>query len=121
MNQLANLNKDMFHHPLSVSNNVRDIQIDVYAIDRAMKDVSLVNNFNELETTIAVIDSLELNVFEKFKSVKKQFLGSSKDVEDAQKYFLILRPIWEKTVNKIQQGEKRIATNIIRSEAKEFF
>ena len=67
--------QNMYKHPLAVSNAVRDINANVVAIHRSMKDVALSQNEGELLLAEHLVDEYEKVVFDNFEIVFSQFLG----------------------------------------------
>ena len=59
MNQLSNLNRQLYEHPFAVQRAVLAIDGNVIRIHRAMKDVVLSRSETDFETAVALVDELE--------------------------------------------------------------
>ncbi len=106
--------ENMYMHPLTVSNAVRDIKTNIIAIHRSMKDVALANNEQELFIAEQEVDRLEDVVNKKFDVVYSQFLGNMDDVKKAHESFLDWKPIREEVIYLWQQGKKDEAIAITK-------
>lgn len=96
--------QNMYKHPLAVSNAVRDINANVVAIHRSMKDVVLSQNEGELLLAEHLVDEYEKAVFDNFEIVFSQFLGDMNDVETAHKSFSDWKPIREEVIYLWHEG-----------------
>lgn len=106
--------EDMYVHPLAVSNAVRDINANVIAIHRSMKDVVLSQNEEELLAAEHLVDHYEEVVYEKFEIVFDQFLGDIEDVQNAHKSFSDWKPIREEVIRSWNLGKSAEAIAITK-------
>lgn len=103
--------QNMYKHPLAVSRAVGDINANVVAIHRSMKDVALSQNEEELLLAEHLVDEYEKVVYENFEIVLSQFLGDLNDVKNAHKSFSDWKPIREEVIYlwHLEQREEAIA------------
>jgi len=104
-NRLANVSESLLHHPLVVSNAVRDIEINIYAMNLELEYLVLRDAHNDLVKVSRTLDSLERNTLEKFNIVKQSFLGNPKDVENTYQSFMNWRSTRSEIILCIQKNE----------------
>ena len=112
MDKLANLTTKMYRHPLAVSNAMRDIRADVIAMHRAMKDVALAKNRDQIEAAAAEIDRYEQGAEKGFSLVMERFLGNQKDVIAAHKAFKDWKIIRDEVIRLTKAGNRDAAAAI---------
>ncbi len=114
ISEATKVTEDIYNHPLTVSNAVRDINANVIAIHRSMKDVALAQNEVEMNKARILVDQYEDEVFEKFEVVFSQFLGDMRDVENAHKSFTDWKEIREEVIFLWLKGSKEDAIAITK-------
>ena len=72
----------IYKHPLTVSNSVRDINININAIHRSMKDLALAENSEQLNKDIQLVNYSDSLIHLAFGIVKDRFLGEKSVVEN---------------------------------------
>ena len=72
--ELAQAANKIYNHPLAVSNALRDIKSNIYAMHRSMKDVVLAKNPEQMNSALAAVNKYEQENFEYFELVKERFL-----------------------------------------------
>ena len=82
MQALADLTENMYRHPLTVSNTVRDIRSDIIAMHRSMKDVALAKTIEQIEEAAVIITNYEQRVHNKFHTVLDHFSGNIDYIEN---------------------------------------
>ena len=87
MNRMGENLVNLYEHPYTVSNAVRDVEIGIISIHRYMKDIVLAKNELELRNLKTNIDNIEKKVYSDFEIVKAQYLGNKHDVELPLKTF----------------------------------
>ncbi|MBI9017654.1 MAG: MCP four helix bundle domain-containing protein [Phycisphaerae bacterium] len=116
MNKLASLNKDIYDHPLAVSNAVRDIQINIANMHRSMKDVVLADDKQQLQAAIDKVNEQENNALASFEIIAKQFLGDKEDIQTARVAFLQWKPIRQQVIDLVNAGKIDQAENITKNQ-----
>ncbi|MCF7955187.1 MAG: GAF domain-containing protein [Phycisphaerae bacterium] len=114
MKTLANLTVIMHDHPLTVSNAVRDINSNILAMHRTMKDVASAKTEDEIHKLITYVNTHEQEVFEHFNVVSERFLGSKDDVKNAQKAFSDWKEIRQEVVELMLEGKQAQAQAITK-------
>ena len=114
ISQATKSTENIYNHPLAVSNAVRDINANIFAIHRSMKDVALAENDIEMNRARLLVDQYEKEAYDKFKIVFSQFLGDMKDVEKAHSSFSDWKEIREEVILLWSKGEKNKAIAITK-------
>jgi CheY-like chemotaxis protein/methyl-accepting chemotaxis protein len=115
LRKLTEITEEMYNHPLTVSNAVRDIRIDVTLMERAVRDLVLVEDQAAVEQGIAVLDSRGYQVLRRFDIVAERFLGSSETVERAKALFNEWEPIRKEIIRLVLEGDPAAAIELINS------
>ncbi|MBF0195238.1 MAG: EAL domain-containing protein [Magnetococcales bacterium] len=105
---LAELTVKMYRHPLTVSNAVLEVDADIIAMHRHMKDVALARNNSDLEEAIAQVNHYEELVNERFKIIRERYLGEKTTIDAAQTAFIDWRQIRAEVIalRRLEQHEK---------------
>lgn len=114
MHKLAGLTTDIYDHPLTVGNAVRDIRMNVTAMHRSMKDVALANNLNDINAAAAIVDVREKETIVLFNTVLDRFLGDKRIVKESLKEFTGWKVIRDEVIQLMIKGEKQEAVEITR-------
>ncbi|MBF0176218.1 MAG: methyl-accepting chemotaxis protein [Magnetococcales bacterium] len=116
LERVADLVDRMYLHPLTVSNAVRDIQVNIMAMHRSMKDAALAKNEAQVDQALAEMAGHEKMVLDRFQLVYQRFLGGKKSVDQAYEAFLGWRVIRERMVVLIRAGNQSEAASVTREE-----
>ena len=119
MHTHAEFTVKMFEHPLVVSNAVRDIRAEIFAIHRNMKDVVLAENVEQIDAAMKAVDACEQKVFKSFDIISGLFLGDPEDVQKARKVFADWKIIREQVSELMHQGKQREAGGITQGKGHE--
>jgi methyl-accepting chemotaxis protein len=114
MNHLAGFTTSLYRHPLTVSNAIRDANIDIIKMHRSMKDVAMASNEEQLNAAVAEVDRLEARVFESLKIVKERYLGDIKQVDELRLRFAGWKQIRDEVIQLTQQKEISRAADITK-------
>jgi methyl-accepting chemotaxis protein len=114
MSTLGGLTVKMFEHPLTVSNAVRDIEINIISIHRSMKDVALSKSDAQIDEAVEQVNTYEKKVYTHFATVLSQFLGDKKDVNTAKKLFADWKIIRDEVVQLTRDGKIDEAASITK-------
>ncbi len=91
--EISNDTSIIYQHPLTVSNSVRDINIYIGSIQRAMKDVVLAENQQQIERSVQLISQYQDNVQQAFNVVFDRFLGDKEIPKETFEAFQKWEPI----------------------------
>ena len=115
--KLAELNNKIYQHPFSVSVAVFEIDIDILAMHRYMKDVALAKNKNELEVAISLVEKHENDVYQNFKLIKERFLGNQETINAAYITFVDWKPIRDEIIDLRFDNQGQLAAAINRGKS----
>ena len=90
--------EQMYLHPFTVSNAVRDINTNIISIHRSMKDVALATSDTEINNIEGLINEYEKETYALFDVVFDRFLGDKKDVTTSFQLFKQWKPIREEVI-----------------------
>ncbi len=108
--------QEIYDHPLVVSNSVKEIEINVNAIHRSMKDVVLSENIEELNKYVEIVNNYDSLVQQSFKIVEERYLGSKNDVTDAHHTYNNWHIIRSEVIALKKAGKSNEAINITKEE-----
>lgn len=111
---MNSITQEIIDHPYVVSNTVRDIEINIYAIHRTMKDVTLATNDFQFNRAIEDVNEYEKLIFKKFELLEDRFLGDFNTVTRAKKCFKKWKPIRDEVINLVQEGNIHQAAEITK-------
>jgi methyl-accepting chemotaxis protein len=114
MYSLAEFTTEMYEHPFTVSNAVRDAEINMIKMHHGMKDVTLAENRDQLEQAVEEVDRLEKLVYKELDTVKKQFLGEEELVVSLRENFTNWKPIRDEVILLTRQNQKAPAAAITK-------
>lgn len=107
LHRIALATTNLYNHPYTVSNSIRDAEIRIIKIQRSLRDIILSENVEDLENVINRIKVLEKETEDFLNIARKQFLG------DKEEYFGPLfdnlekwKPIREKMIELVNAGQK---------------
>lgn len=103
--KLSSLTQKLYDHPYTVGLSVRDIQSDITAMHRSMKDVALAKSDDEISKASATVDQLEQRVLSSFEIVERQFLGNKSMVTDAKTLFVDWKAIRDDVIELRRAGD----------------
>ena len=114
MQILGDLTESMYHHPLAVSNSVRDIKADIIAMHRSMKDVALAETIEQIDEAASIVNQYEQQVYYNFDIVFDRFLGDLSEVRYAQQVFSEWKIIRDEVIELSKKGIRNEAADITR-------
>ena len=120
VNTLSSLTEKLYQHPLAVSNAVRDINYKIVVMHRAMKDIVLAHNSEQIDFEKSKIDKAEQNVLVSFVLLEDRFLGDITKVEEAKHIFVKWKPIRDEVIELIATGKKQEAADITRDKGAKY-
>lgn len=106
MNRLAEITTRMYRHPLTVSNAVRDVNINIVRMHRSMKDVALTKDLESLEAAVQTIDRYEQEVYAAFDIIRERFLGDQQEIDQVIQVFRQWKPIRDEVIAFMKAGKQ---------------
>ncbi len=117
INQIKNISydaKNIYDHPFTVSNSVKDINININAIHRSMKDVVLAENSKQLIEAIQYVNYYDSLARASFEIVKERFLGDKAIIDDTYKTYIDWEIIRSEVITLKKEGFNSEAINITK-------
>jgi methyl-accepting chemotaxis protein len=114
MNDLARLTRDLYDHPMTVSNAVLEVEKNVLKIHRAMKDIALTKDAGDLDAYQAIIAACEKEAAANFAVIQERFLGDPSMYEEAMAAFDDWKPIRDEVIRLKRAGKEDEAAAITR-------
>ncbi|MCH8861861.1 MAG: MCP four helix bundle domain-containing protein [Proteobacteria bacterium] len=112
MGTLSELTVKLYRHPLTVSNAVLQVNADIIAIHRHMKDVVLANDAAGVAKAIDKVDGYEVKVFKGFEIIEERFLGDKSQINEAKQSIVDWKPIRDEVIALISEGRRDEASAI---------
>ena len=112
MTTLANQTIKFHQHPFTVKSAVLQTEIEFIKIHRAMKDVALSTEEEEIFEFIRRAQEYENIVHRNFEIIRRHFLGERSIVEDAFQAFLDWAPIRTEVIGLQLRGDREAAAAI---------
>ena len=114
--QAANFAEMLYMHPLTVSNAIKDIQANINAMHRSMKDVALAKTSEQLDESVDKVDAYEEEVFKSFDIIEDRFLGDKGYVISARKDFENWKAIRSRVIQLMRRGKQEEAAAMTKEE-----
>lgn len=86
-NQLGSYTEQLYRHPFTVSNTVRDINLNIVRMHRGMKDILLSKDDASMNQFVQEIDLYEKQVLSQFDIIYDRYLGDKLEVEQLHNLF----------------------------------
>jgi len=99
----------LYQHPFKVNIAVREIQTNIFIIQRDMKNVALAENQEELNAAVHSINVNESEIYRLFDTIYALYLGKKSTIDTAMITFRDWKPVRDETIRLSQAGEKREA------------
>ncbi len=114
MKFLSNITHNMHDHPLTVSNAVLRVDVNIIKIHRAMKDVTLSTGQADFNEAVRTVDNLENEVYKDFEIIKERFLGDKRMHEKALELFTAWKPIRDEVISLMNSNKRNEAAAITK-------
>nr|CRH04413.1 putative Methyl-accepting chemotaxis protein [Candidatus Magnetococcus massalia] len=115
-NELANLTAKLYRHPMAVSVAIRDIETNLVAIHRGMKDVAMAKSVPQMDAAFAKAEGYVEQVETAFKVLDERFLGDKAVIRESLELFRAWRPIRERVVKETRIQLENDALAITKGE-----
>jgi len=114
MQTLSELTTKLYNHPLTVSNAVRDVNINIVKMHRSMKDVVLAPDDAALEIAVQAVNTYEKKIYDSFDIIFERFLGDKQDVQTLRQLFVDWKPIRDEIIVFMRQNKREEAAAITK-------
>jgi len=115
MKTLSELTEELYKHPFTVSNTIRDINLNIVRMHRSMKDVALSTTHEELTAATNKVDSYEKETLESFKILYERFLGDKKDISTLEELFIDWKPLRDQVIQLVKNNQRHEAAAITKN------
>lgn len=97
---------DLYEHPFTVTNAMRNAYVNIIKMHRGVKDAVLyANDHKELETILKDIDDSERIVYEQLALARERFLGDKTKVDQIKTLMDEWKPVRTRTISLIRQNK----------------
>lgn len=110
--KLAEINREIYEHPFSVTNAVLEANADIISMHRYMKDVVLATTEEELELAISRVEQNEKNVYQHFELINESFLGDREKIQAAYSAFVDWKEIRSEVIALQRNNQQKQAAAI---------
>src|ERR1700730_15478149 len=115
MSNLSTTTKNLYDHPFTVSVGILTADGNIIRMHRAMKDIALATNSQDIDNSVAALDLLEKNVYEQLALAKDKYLGDKSDIDRVTRSFQEWKPIRDKTIAFKREGKNEEASAITKT------
>ena len=114
IHRISQLSRNIYNHPLVVSNAALQANASIVKMHRSMKDVVLFHSLSRIQQSIEIVNDEEERVHRQLDIVKNNILGDEgKALEnEARKLFDAWRPIRNEVIGFVHNGQRENAANI---------
>ena len=97
-NDLSSLTEKLYKHPLAVGTSIRDIETELVAMHRSMKDVAMAQTLDQVELHQIQVQRNAQRALSHFQILNQRFLGDKTQIEQARQLFQDWAPIRDKVI-----------------------
>jgi PAS domain S-box-containing protein len=119
MRSQANTTRDLYNHPLVVSNAILDIRGNILAMHRSMRDFILTGMDAQGQDAINQVEQEEQKALHAFDTLYDRFLGDKADVDAARKAFMDWKLICSEEIDLVEGGKKDQAAQLAEGKGAE--
>jgi len=98
--------KRLYEHPLQVRKAIDQLTNDILFIHRDMKDLTLSENEQEIQSVIQRIAISEAEATRQIDILYARYLGSRSDIEEVHNDFILWKAIREETIRLMRAGKR---------------
>lgn len=113
---LSETTEKLYRHPLAVSTAIRDVNLNLVAIHRSMKDVAMSKNLDQMHKAEAAVNDYAKKALSSFVLLNERFLGDKADIRQAEQLFKDWDPIRQKVFDQTEIQIKSDAAAITQGE-----
>ena len=113
---LSGMTQKLYRHPLAVGTSIRDIQTDLVAIHRSMKDVAMAVSVEEMQAYEKEVADRSKRAMKHFEVLDERFLGDKSEIAKARELFGAWGPIRDRVIAQRRIQLENDANEITRTE-----
>lgn len=118
-NELSGLTERLYKHPYAVGTTLRDMETEIVAMHRSMKDVALSQTPEQIDIAVARVAAEEKRVLKNFEIIYDRFLGDKAMIDAAKKEFTEWAPIRNEAIEATRAGNREGAGAITKGKGAE--
>lgn len=99
VNKLFERIENLYLHPYTISNTVRDINIQLVSMHRSMKNIALAENINEVNNETVTVAKHESEIIDMIPVLYDRYLGPVDDIKAFEQAFLDWRDIRSEAIS----------------------
>jgi methyl-accepting chemotaxis protein len=111
----ADFTRKLYHHPYAVSVASLQLNGDMIAINRSMKDVLLAKNGEQIDKAVAAVNASDADAVAQLKILRERFQGDATIVNELEKTVLDWRPVREQVIALVRDNKKEAAVEVVAS------
>ena len=111
---VAELNEQLYRHPLAVSNAVLDVNGNLIAIHRSMERVVLADDSAAIDLIVVQIDEHEQRIYDDFAIVEERFLGDKEQIQEVLNLIRDWKPIRDEVIGLMRDGKQSRAAAVTK-------
>lgn len=115
MNKLSTITSKMYEHPYSVTKAVLEVNVNIIAMHRSMKDVTMAQNNSQINEAKEKVEAYEKDIHEKFNIINERFLGDKQMVNDTLLAIEEWKPIRDEVIELCIKDKKAEAALITKN------
>ncbi len=115
MSYLSTTTKEIYDHPYKKTKASLEVQANIFAMHRSMKDIVLSRSSDELDRAISDVNTHEDMIIEEFEIIKTGFLGDKVLYESAYQAILDWRPIRAEVIQNVKEKKYAEAAVITKT------
>ncbi len=105
MQNLADYERKLYQHPFTVSTAMLRIDGNIVRMNHSMKNIVLAKSEADIESAIAIVADLEVEVFNDLDLVDESFLGDKEKVKELRRLFRNWKPIRDNIIDHMRLHE----------------
>lgn len=120
LNSIAALIERFYNQPHTVATAVERVRINANAIYRAMKDVALAQNADEIRKASEQVDDYEQRALGHFAVIKERFIGDQQKVHELEEMFIHWKTLRDESINLALSGKQQEAIRNIQGNGADY-
>ena len=116
MNLLAGYTKNLYDHPMTVSNAILRVDGNIVRMHRSMKDVALAHSPEDVQKAADAVYGYEKSVLADMQTVKEAFQGQPQMMDDITRPIGEWKPIRDRVIALMKEGKADEAAAITKTE-----
>jgi signal transduction histidine kinase/DNA-binding response OmpR family regulator len=112
--------RNLYEHPFTAINIIKDIKISALNIRRYMLDLSLLKDQSDVEKIIPDIDDEETQIIQNFEKLDSLYEGEDIGIREAFDYYKEWKPLRDEILNKFKEGDFNQPSDLLITRNREY-